>query len=147
MNAKPETSVPYGESYFVKTSKGKNAFVYQNFLFYNDNPNKQLWRCSRRKTSNCRRTCRIIDDKVVTNGQSHTHEPFSSADFKFLKLVDMAKNKAVDMPNEKPYHTIASSINSSSSIQGLNDHKVQNIRRSMHRKRRSVFKVTPKQRR
>ena len=71
---------------------------------------------------------------------------------KKIKLLDIivdVKRKAVEQPDEKPLHILASSIKNSfeSGSTGLKNHDVSNIRQTIYRTRRRTFRSVPKQRR
>ena len=87
----------------------RTALIFENNMYYRDSQHK-VWRCQRRKDLNCKAACRIIDNKVIPYNIAHTHGPLSEEKVKLFSVVADAKKKAVDQPDEKPMHIVASSI-------------------------------------
>ena len=64
-----------------------------------------------------------------------------------LRIADV-KNKAVEQPEEKPYHIIAASMNNhfEAPPKEVRNNRVRNLRTTIYRTRRKTFKPVPKQR-
>ena len=135
------------EPQFVETTKKKTALLFEKHLYHKDT--ETLWRCAQRQSMNCKAGCHIIDNKVSSNHMIHTHEPLSDEKIKLLDIIVDVKRKAVEQPDEKPLHILASSIKNSfeSGPTGLKNHDVSNIRQTIYRTRRRTFRSVPKQRR
>ena len=135
------------EPHFVETTRKKTALLFEKHLYHK--ATETLWRCAQRQSMNCKAGCHIIDNKVSSNQMIHTHEPLSDEKIKLLDIIVDVKRKAVEQPDEKPLHILASSIKNSfeSGPTGLKNHDVSNIRQTIYRTRRRTFRSVPTQRR
>ena len=52
-----------------------------------------------------------MDNKVISNNVPHVHGPLSEEEIKMFDVIAEAKTKAVEQPDEKPLHIIASYLN------------------------------------
>ena len=103
---------------------------------------KQLWRCSKRRSKNCKSACRIIDGALVTPPTEHSHLPLSLTEITKVNITNDIKKKAVENPDEKPLKLISNSIKNTQTMQLLSK-DIYNMRKMVYRKKRSVFKRLP----
>ena len=90
-----------------------------------------------------------MDNKVISNNVPHVHGPLSEEEIKMFDVIAEAKTKAVEQPDEKPLHIIATSMknNFESVPEEIKNKDLSNLRQAIYGKRRRTFKPVPKQRR
>ena len=97
---------------------------------------------------NCKAACHIKDNTVLSNNIAHVHRAKTDEEIRMFDVIADVKNKAVEQPEEKPYHIIAASMNNhfEAPAKEVRNNRVRNFRTTIYRTRRKTFKPVPKQR-
>ena len=132
--------------HFVQTNRKKTALLYEKNVYYSDSA--KHWRCQYRKRMNCKAACHIKDNTVLSNNIAHVHRAKTDEEIRMFDVIADVKNKAVEQPEEKPYHIIAASMNNhfEAPPKEVRNNRVRNLRTTIYRTRRKTFKPVPKQR-
>ena len=133
----PAPSPPTDTVDFITTSKGKPAVIYESFLFHHHKTYESytLWRCRL-----CRNFIKTRDDTLLSSPKPHNHESMEAGKIKFLKIKEKLRVASATLPDEKPAHLIANCLVEGNDLQ---DKDVINLRRTVRRNRRRLYKRIP----
>ena len=99
-----------------------------------------MWRCAR-----CPCVIRTrCDDTIIDPNVDHNYEKVTLLELEKLRMKEQLRTQALRLPDEKPSHIIADSLQEND-FRFKNNH-IENFRRFIRSTRNKVFKKLPKHR-
>ena len=130
---------------YVKTKSGSTALVVNEHLFYKtwSNIDVTFWRCSQYKKTKCNCVCKVDGKNIFfDSNREHNHDKLSEKDIDLMKLRENVKLSGIERPDDKPFHVISNSIETSGANIEAKD--FDNLRRVLYRHRRKQLTKPPK---
>ena len=101
-----------------------------------------VWRCSHYYKTGCRCLCRLSNDTVYENCETHNHDPIEMQEFLKMHVRSQVRANGLERPDDKPLHILCKTLIDSDYEAVYSE--FNNFRKVLYRGRLKAFRRPPR---